>query len=140
MSTTDRELEGHEVAEALQRIGREASLVTFRRQGRLFCVVIAQTDPDDAATHNAVDPTQPATREPWQRNNVVLAIEGEPVRALQMAERHPLPPDLTLWFERATGRYDIGPRAPRRGASGRPTWAERAYTSDAGLILPPSSN
>jgi hypothetical protein len=133
---TDRDLEGHEVAEALKRIGREASLISFRRQGRLFCVVIAQTDADDGTTRSAINPDEPATREPWQRANVVLAIEHEPLRALQMAEHRPMPPDLTLWFERATNRYDIGPRAPRHGASGRPEWAARAAAGEAGLWLP----
>lgn len=139
MDTTDRDLEGHEVAEALRRIGREASLVSFRRQGRLFCVVIAQTDANDGTTHNAIDPTQPATREPWQRANVVLAIENDPSRALAMAEHRPMPADLTLWLERSTGRYDIGPRAPRHGASGRPEWATRAAASEAGIWLPPAN-
>jgi hypothetical protein len=135
------QLSGPDITEALKRIGREASLIHFIRQGVPFYIVVAQTDPDDRLTAHAVstdDDGHPvcAQREPWQRNNVVLAIEPTEARALWAAEHHDCGAlGLTLWFERTINRYDIGRRAPRDGASGRPRWAERAYETEGGLLV-----
>jgi len=120
-------------ADTLKRLGNEASVTSFRRDGQIFHVVVAQTDPDDLITHHAVHPDQPAQREPYQRANIVLAIDRDLARALWLAEHQPLPNQgmhLTLWFEQSSSRYDIGPCAPRHGACGRPEWAPAPSDSD----------
>ena len=134
----DRNLDGQATADALIGLGREPSLIIFRRAGALFYLVVAQTE-DDATTYNATDPSKPATREPWQRYNVVLSIGRDLAQTLWNARNRSLPDKgifLTAWYERASGRYDIGPVAHRSGASGRPSWARRP-PNDSPLILPP---
>ena len=61
---------------------------------------------DDEISHKAMDPDQPAKREPFQRDNLLLALAPTKEKALWSAEHAPLDwLSLTLWFERTSSRY-----------------------------------
>jgi hypothetical protein len=93
---------------------------------RIYCV-LAQTDPGDLYCEHLIQRGTKARREPWQRKNIILAIGGELERVCWSAKHCPLP-DLgvhqTLWYERATRQYRIGPyHCERNAGTGRPSWA-----------------
>jgi hypothetical protein len=130
--SNDQELSGPRIRERLQKVmPHGGGLISFRRGGILFYVVVACCDRDDELTHHANDVAKPAKRELWQRDNVILAVSREINEAVWQAEREALAhQNLTLWFERSTSRYSIGPRTQRSGASGRPDWAVRPAAGD----------
>lgn len=126
MHGNDAELDGGRIQAALLRCHAH-DLVSWRDSAGLqFYCVLAQTE-DDLFCDHLVHRGETARREPWQRANLILAIGPELNQVLWEAEHCPLPDAgtrQTLWFERVTSRYRIGPfdctRAP---GTGRPSWA-----------------
>lgn len=132
MSSGDRERTGTEIEAILKKIGREACFLTWNHQPEpgaapvKRCCVIAQTDSADAWT-TKIGTSELSRREPWQRDNIVLAIGTDVDRVLWEAQRETMVPlNLTLWFDRVRSQYHLGPRCARTGKSGRPIWADKA--------------